>query len=364
MVEGKLKRRYNVETHRPSDARIFEWEVVMPEKINYSTSNVLNTPAALKRMQEYPRPNDPTKPFNEPNRGVCAYGFLTAHEVILAGYEDGLICAFDSRNFGGDAHHDRFMFPLIGHTNRINAIVDGPTTDQIITLSNDCTLRLWTFKKTENGIDGECDLVMKFADPMSTCCYMEDRGLLFVAGWDRMVRAIDLNTCKIIKSWPASQEAIHTLAMYDNKIFAAGVDSIIRSWDMESGEMQMYDGHRSWVMTLAFKAKQPEEGSIGEETMHFMYSAGDDKNIFVWDLDTGKVVEQLIGHENTVTAMDFSGSDLITTGLDSMVLGWDLQEMYDRVEEKLEMWKQHLASLTFERHFEASKKKKGKKKKP
>lgn len=125
---------------------------------------------------------------------------------------------------------------------------------------------------------------------------------------------------------------------------------------MDSGEQTMYDGHRSWVMALAFKVKKSD--GLGEEDLHFMYSAGDDRSIFVWDLATGKVVEQLIGHENTVTSMDFSGTDLISTGLDSMVLGWDLEEMYDRVEEKLEMRKQHLASLTFEKHFEAAGKKK------
>lgn len=45
---------------------------------------------------------------------------------------------------------------------------------------------------------------MKFADPMTCACHLEERGLLFVAGWDRTVRAIDLNECKIIKSWPGS----------------------------------------------------------------------------------------------------------------------------------------------------------------
>ena len=50
---------------------------------------------------------------------------------------------------------------------------------------------------------------MKFADPMTAACYHEERGVLFVAGWDRAVRAIDLNECKIIKHFVASKEAIH-----------------------------------------------------------------------------------------------------------------------------------------------------------
>lgn len=102
MVENKLKRRYNVETHRPSDARIFEWEVLLPDKINYASNNILNTPSALKKMQEVPRPSDPSRPFHEPNRGICCYGFLTTADMIIVGYEDGLLCAFDSRNFGSE----------------------------------------------------------------------------------------------------------------------------------------------------------------------------------------------------------------------------------------------------------------------
>ena len=91
-------------------------------------------------------------------------------------------------------------------------------------------------KKEADKIEADCELVMKFADPMSCATYLEERGIMFVAGWDRSVRAVDLNECKIVKSWPASKEAIHTLALYDNKIFVAGVDSVIRSWDMDSGE--------------------------------------------------------------------------------------------------------------------------------
>ena len=102
MIDGKLKRRYNVETSRPSDARIFAWEVELPDKINYAANNILNTPAALKKLQEFPRPSDPSRPFSEPNRGICAYGFLAAADMIIVGYEDGLLCAFDSRNFGSE----------------------------------------------------------------------------------------------------------------------------------------------------------------------------------------------------------------------------------------------------------------------
>jgi len=69
-------------------------------------------------------------------------------------------------------------------------------------LSDDCTLRLWEVT------NGACLMVMKFADPMTAACYYPEKKLLFVAGWDRAVRAIDLEKAKIVKHFVASKEAI------------------------------------------------------------------------------------------------------------------------------------------------------------
>ena len=92
-----------------------------------------------------------------------------------------------------------------------------------------------------------------------------------------------------------------------------------------------------------------------------MYSAGDDKNIYVWDLASGKLVETLIGHENAIVSLDFAGGDLLSASLDFSVMDWDLEDLYDRVEMKQAMSHFHLKATKFEFYYADDGKKKKKK---
>lgn len=175
----------------------------------------------------------------------------------------------------------------------------------MISLSDDCTLRVWDLNKSEN----QCSLVMKFADPMTAAAYSIEKKLLFVGGWDRSVRAIDLVECRIVKHFVAAGDAINSVAIFENKLYVAGCDPVIRSFDLETGECKSYDGHKSWVNCLAFLVRPQDEEDEGEPQA-FMYSAGDDRAIFVWDLQTGKHVESLTGHENSIVSLDFANGDL------------------------------------------------------
>ena len=117
------------------------------------------------------------------------------------------------------------------------------------------------------------------------------------------------------------------------------------------------------MQTLAFIQKPVDEDEPEEQNPpHYMFSAGDDKNISVWDIETTQLVDTLQGHENSVVSLDFANGDLQSASLDSTVMGWDLEDMFDRVEEKIAMKAQHLKNFRFE-HFYADdgkKKKKGK----
>lgn len=145
--------------------------------VNYAPEHVLNTPGALQRQKN--------------QRFVCCFCFK--NKTIYTGYEDGLICSWD--------HNGQLISPLIGHTNRINAILSTETSF-IITTSNDCTVRQWDHQS------GVCQAVFKFADPISCAILSKEYNMLFTASWDKMIRCVDLEQNKIVKSFIASKEAI------------------------------------------------------------------------------------------------------------------------------------------------------------
>lgn len=74
--------------------------------------------------------------------------------------------------------------------------------DEMITASNDCTIRFWNLNA------GNCLSVFKFADPIATCVVSKEHNMLFTGSWDKMVRAMDLKENTIIKSFIASKDAI------------------------------------------------------------------------------------------------------------------------------------------------------------
>ena len=69
--------------------------------------------------------------------------------------------------------------PLVGHTNRINALETVPGKHCLYSCSNDCTIRRW---ETQRGI---CDMIYNFTDPIYTALYDPTREMLFTGGWDR-----------------------------------------------------------------------------------------------------------------------------------------------------------------------------------
>lgn len=266
------------------------------EIVTYPAEQVLNTPGAMQRQRN--------------NRFVVCFCFM--HEKIYTGYEDGLICSFSTQ----EKENNWFLGPLIGHTNRINAII--PTeTNFLMTTSNDCTVRQWDY---ETGI---CQAVFKFADPVSCGLVSAEYNMLFTASWDKMVRCIDLEDNKVVKSFIASKEAIKMLEQSKDLLFVAGCDPNIRSFSLKDGTMKLFSGHKGWVYTMKVNGDR-------------LFSGGDDRSIIIWDIETTLILEQLWGHENGVTSIDFAQGDLYTGSFDHYIICWDLEEINERVEERKE----------------------------
>lgn len=223
------------------------------------------------------------------------------NEKIYTGYEDGLICCYSLDN--------TFLTPLIGHTNRINTIIDT-VTSFIITTSNDCSIRQWDYET------GACMAIFKFADPISCALVSLEYNMIFTASWDKMIRCINLQTNKVEKSFIASKEAIKCIQIHDDTVFVAGCDPIIRSFNLTNGSTRTYTGHKGWIYTI----KLAEGKNYKGEPCLWLYSGGDDRSVIIWNVNECKIVEQLFGHENGVTSIDFAAGDLFTGSFDHMVI--------------------------------------------
>lgn len=266
---------------------------------------------------------------------MCSFCFVDTQ--IFTGYEDGLICAWDIES-------NNLNSPLIGHTNRINCL-SKTDNNFVFSCSNDCTVRQWD---SETYVQ---ESVFKFADPISVCLIHYSMNMMFTASWDKMIRIIDLEANTVKKSFVASKEAIKAMIVTDKYIFVAGCDPIIRAFSLETGDCKMYQGHIGWVYCLQVYGDR-------------LFSGGDDKTIKIWDIESTRLLEELVGHENGVTCLSFANQELFSGSYDHYIICWDVKEIEERIRERELMKSEDILSRKIEvfwRVMEARGKKKKKK---
>jgi WD40 repeat protein len=213
---------------------------------------------------------------------------------------------------------------FIGHTNKINHLMIVPDTLDLISVSNDCTMRQWNMKNFM------CTRLFKFADPITYVLYHQPKNLLFCSSWDKQVRAIDYEKGTVESAFVGAREAILTIHIAEDKIFLAGQDPVIRAYDLETGKDQIFEGHRGWVLCLATYKGVNEHGAV---VNNWLLSGSDDNMIRIWDLRTGKVLQELVGHHNGVTSLCFANNELFSGSMDHYIICWDIDEIRDRIKE-------------------------------
>ena len=112
------------------------------------------------------------------------------------------------------------------------------------------------------------------------------------------VRLAEVNSGKITAFWNAHADTIFDLAVSgDGKLLAtAGGDKLIKLWDLESHkELARLEGHAAQVLTLAFDEKATQ-----------LASGGADQQLKVWDVKTHDRLMSLGTHITAVNAVAWS----------------------------------------------------------
>lgn len=100
-------------------------------------------------------------------------------------------------------------------------------------------------------------------------------------------------------------------------LFTAGRDKLIKLFILQTGEhLQTFFGHDNWVRSLSLH-------SSGK----YLYSASDDKTIRIWDLQFGKEKKKIEAHEHFISTVRFNGKyGVIGSGGNDLLLKiWQLK---------------------------------------
>ncbi len=100
---------------------------------------------------------------------------------------------------------------------------------------------------------------------------------------------------------------------------------LLRLWDIQSGKLlTLCQGHTHWIRCVAF-APTPSP-AIQQQRLPLLASGSADQTIRLWHGETGEALQILMGHQDEVFAIDFSGdgTQLVSASADQTLKVWDV----------------------------------------
>ncbi|KJE19859.1 WD40 repeat-containing protein [Frankia torreyi] len=229
--------------------------------------------------------------------------------MVIAGEDGGaLVCDADGLP----------LRTLQGHHGRVHAVL--ATDSHIVTVSTDCTVRLW------DALTGEPMGELRGHQGWIWPITLSPDGTLLATG-DRGgdVRVWDVFSRELRHTLPGHGERVWTAAFHPSRPLLATGDSTgtARLWDPRTGSLvQVLAGHSGSLFRLVFHPDGTELATADE--------AGD---IRLWDVGSGRLRRLLRGHERPVYTIDYrpNGTELASGDTGGVVRVWTLATGEGRV---------------------------------
>jgi WD40 repeat protein len=160
--------------------------------------------------------------------------------------------------------------------------------------------------------------ITKHGEGVSCVAYSpKDNNLVASAGKGRKIKLVSRSTGTVKKVWNAGRVISVTFSPAEGKTIAAGFqDGNIMVFDVETGkDVCTLTGHEGAVPSVAFSP----DGK-------FLASGSNDETVRIWDVATArKAMAPLIGHSKSVNSVAFSpDGKFVASGSDDMTVRiWD-----------------------------------------
>lgn len=286
--------------------------------------------------------------------------------LIAAGLTDGSLALWDIQS--------GVLFETTpAHSLWVNSLDISRDAGQVISGGKDGKIIIWDRKSGEeqrilDGHDGAVEYV-KFLEG--------DR--FFSAGLDGQLILWDAYSGEILTSCELFQPAVNAVAWsLDGKwIAAGGMDGVIYLWQADTGQLyQKLVGHQEAIESLVWSQDSSRLASLTSEKALFVWeipagellnklehpnsanseqvfmpdgspveseidtraydatfsqngkylaAGGNDTRVYIWDLDSGEIVQELEGHMTDVLSVEYisSGEELLSMSYDGTIIYWD-----------------------------------------
>ena len=196
-----------------------------------------------------------------------------------------------------DVAQRHLLHRLKGHSNAIYGISFSRDNHRLVTASDDKMLKLW------NAEAGTLIATMsQHSDDVNAVVYSPTEDLIASGSWDHRILLWDGKTGRFLRQLADQQTHVGSLSFSpDGQILLSGVgagpNKYCHVYAVATGkEITTYQGHDNIVLA----------STISPDGAWAATGGGDNNEIHVWDLHTGKLEQRLTGTGASVQAVGFS----------------------------------------------------------
>ncbi|MBD2168091.1 PQQ-binding-like beta-propeller repeat protein [Calothrix membranacea FACHB-236] len=183
-----------------------------------------------------------------------------------------------------------------GHSNWVNAIAVTPNGKQVISASDDNTLKVWNL---ETGKEGFFSLIRNFFNirqkftlrghsySVKAIAVTPNGKQVISVSLDCTLKVWNLETGKELFTLSGHSDLVQVIAVTPNgkQVISASDDNTLKVWNLETGkELFTLSGHSHSVNAIAVTLNDKQ-----------VISASLDSTLKVWNLETGEVIATFIG---------------------------------------------------------------------
>ncbi len=213
------------------------------------------------------------------------------------------------------------VFEYRGHQGLVSSCSLSLDGLKLLSRSEDKSVRLW------NLATGECEReLIGYENSVSTCAFSADGHFMVSGSEDGSLRKWDIKTGECVREFLGHTGVIRGLALskdgsflVSGEISSKGLQTLnLRRWDMSSGEcIREFNWENNSVWPIC---------AINSDGSNIVTISSTDNKIMLWDMGTGGLIRQFIGHTARITSCIFSkdGRYLISSSYDKSLRQWEI----------------------------------------
>jgi WD40 repeat protein len=201
---------------------------------------------------------------------------------------------------------------LEGHTEAVYCVAVSPDGQQIVSSSEDHTVRVW------NAQTGDQRAVLKgHSEGVTDASFSPDGQQIVSCSHDKTVRVWNALTSDQVAVLKGHSWAVNSASFSPDgqQIVSGSDDKTVRIWHAQTGnQVAVLKGHSEWVSDASFSP----DG-------HQIVSGSRDNTIRVWNAQTGDQAAVLRGHFSAVDSVSFSpdGQQIVSGSEDLTIRIWN-----------------------------------------